>query len=134
MRALTLNRPLLLLLFLTGCGSLQNLTTSEIMQPEYLRRTEIFAMTIPEIQQSLYNYSAKCALMPALRINASNPNSAILQTQTMGLTQSNPGIVFEFTQNRKETQIKSYSYNYSFAWPSKIDDIFEAIKNPDKCR
>jgi hypothetical protein len=36
MRALTLNCPLLLLLFLTGCGNLQDLTTSEIMQPEYL--------------------------------------------------------------------------------------------------
>jgi hypothetical protein len=129
-----LNISFLLILFLTGCSVLQNLSTEDVTKEEYLRRTETLAMTIPEIQQSLYNYGAKCKLMPTLRINPTNPNLAILQTQTMGLTQLNPEIVLMFTQSGKETQIKSYSYDYSFARPGNMDEIFEAIKNPDKCR
>jgi hypothetical protein len=71
--------------------------------------------------------------MPSLRINPSNPNSAILQTQTIGLTQANPGVVVEFTQTEKQTKAVGYSYNYAFGWPGQINDIFDAVMNPDKC-
>lgn len=123
----------LLFLFLSGCGSWQNLTITDIAQPAYLRRTEVLDLTLPQIQKALYDYSAKCNLMPQLRIDPSNPNAAILQTEMMGLTQANPGIVIEFMQTGKQTKAIGYSYYYNFAWPSAMERIFEAIKMPSKC-
>jgi hypothetical protein len=122
------------LLFLTGCGSLQNLSTQDVIQPEYLRRTETFDLTIPQIRQSIFDYSIKCSLLPNLIINPSNSNSAVFQTQMMGLTQANPGIIIVFTQTGKQTLAMSYSYYYGIMWQGEIDDIFEAIKDPSKCR
>jgi len=119
---------------LAGCGAMQNLSTEDIIQPQYLRRSEVIEKTIPEIQQAIFDYSAKCTQLPPLRVNPSNPKTALYLTTMMGLTQANPGIVITFNQSGERTQAASYSYNYGFAWPSRIDDIFEAINNPTKCR
>jgi len=125
---------MLFVISLAGCGSLQNLSTEDIIQPQYMRRAELLDLTIVQIQQSIYDYSAKCTQMMPLSVNPSKPNTALYLETMMGLTQANPGIVVVFDQIGNKTQAVSYSYNYSFKWPGRIDDIFEAIKNPAKCR
>lgn len=124
----------LLAVTLSGCGSLQNFTTEDIMTQEYERRSEVLDMTIPQIQQALYDYSAKCTQYPPLRINPSDSNKALFLTVMPGLTQANPAIIIQFTQSGQQTKVVSYSYYYSFGWPGQIDDIYEAIKDPKKCR
>lgn len=119
---------------LTGCIAFQNLTTEDILRPEYLRRTATIEKTIPQIQQALYDYSAKCSLMPALRINPSDPNSAILQTTTIGWTKQNPAIVIQLTQNGKQTKAEGYSYSYEFAWPTRMDELFQPLVDPTICK
>lgn len=121
-------------LVLTGCIAFQNLTTEDIIQPEYLRRTAVIEKTIPQIQQALFDYSAKCSLMPALRVNPSDPNSAILQTTTMGLTKLNPAIVIVLTQTGKQTKADGYSYSYEFAWPTRMDELFQPLIDPSICK
>lgn len=119
---------------LASCGAMQNLSTEDIIQPQYLRRSELLEMTISQIQQSIYDYSAKCTQLRPLRVNPSNPTTALYVETTMGLSQANPGIVLVFNETGNQTKVDSYSYNYSFAWPGRIDNLNEAIKNPSQCR
>jgi hypothetical protein len=121
-------------LMLAGCGALQNLSTEDIIQPEYLRRSEVLEMTIPQIQQAFYDYSAKCTQLRQPRINPSNPKVALYVEETIGLSQANPGIVFVFTETGTTTRVDSYSYSNSFAWPGRVENIWKAIKNPKQCR
>ena len=126
--------PLMLLSLLSGCGNYQNLNTADILKPEYVRRSEVLNMTIPQIQQALYDYSAKCTQVTALRVNPSNPNSAIYQTSMHGLTQANPAVIILFTQTGNRTQAVGYTYYSNVGWQSQVDDIFDAIKDPTKCK
>lgn len=125
---------ILLAIVLSACGAMQDLSTEDIIQPQYLRRSETLQMTIPQIQQAIYDYSAKCTQLLSLRVNPSEMETALYVETTMGLSRATPGIVVVFHQKGDKTQAASYSYNYSFKWPGRINDIFEAIKNPSQCR
>ena len=121
----------LLPFFLMGCSTLQNLTVEDVRQDKFLSVTKIYDLTIKQISQNLYQYNLKCTPIPDLKIDPSDPNRAILTSQSMGFTELSVVTVVDFQQNGSKTIVKGYKYTTPLI--SNLDSIMWAIDNPKTC-
>ncbi len=115
----------------TGCSALQNLTVDDVRQNKYLSVTKTYDLTIKQISQNLYQYNLRCSPIPDLKIDPSDPNRAILTTNSMGFTDVSVVTVVDFQQQGTKTLVKGYKYTTPLI--SQLDSIIWAIDNPKSC-
>ncbi len=131
MKVLKFFKIFLLLFLLAGCASFQNLTVDDVRQDKFLSVTKTYDLTIKQISQNLYQYNLKCTPLPDLKIDPSDPNRAILTSQSMGFTELSIVTVVDFQQNGSKTTVKGYKYTTPLI--SNLDSIIWAIDNPKNC-
>jgi hypothetical protein len=116
---------------LVGCSALQNLTVEDVRQEKFLSVTKTYDLTIKQISHNLYQYNLKCTPVPDLRIDPSNPNKAILTSNSIGFTDVSIVTVVDFQQEGSKTLVKGYKYTTPLI--SNLDSIIWAIDNPQTC-
>lgn len=130
-KSLNLFTILFLQFLLIGCAAFQNLTVEDVRQDKFLSVTKIYDLTIKQISQNLYQYNLRCTPIPDLKIDPSDPNRAILTSQSMGFTELSVVTVVDFQQNGSKTIVKGYKYTTPLI--SNLDSIMWAIDNPKTC-
>ena len=118
-------------LALAGCGNLQNISASDIRNPEHLRAETTFPLSIPQISQALYEHQKKCRDAGTVVQNPGNPNEGLITVEMPGLSKASVALLIDLRQDGSVTHAKGYTY-YS-TWKGHVENIFKAIKAPADC-
>ncbi|MNV75177.1 hypothetical protein D3C71_1684510 [compost metagenome] len=116
---------------LAGCGNLQNISATDIRNPEHLRAEKTFPLSIAQISQALYEHQAQCRDAGRVVQSPANPNEALITMEMPGRSKASVAVLIDLRQEGSTTQAKGYSY-YS-AWKGHVETIFKAIESPADC-
>jgi hypothetical protein len=119
------------MLALSGCAMLQNLTVSDIKQPEYLRESRVFDKTIPQIRDAMAAYALKCRPGSPLISDPADSTKAYVIASMPGRSEASVIMVVAFSQNGGQTSADGYSYFST--WKGHIENVFNVIDRPDVC-
>lgn len=118
-------------LVLGGCGNLQNISATDIRNPEHLRVEKVFALSIPQISQALYEHQAKCRDAGKVVQSPANPNEGLITMEMPGRNRASVGLLIDLRQEGGVTHAAAYTYYSSWKW--HVDNIFKAIEAPADC-
>jgi hypothetical protein len=116
---------LVFLMLLSGCAGTQNISTSHLRSPEYLRKTITVDKSIRQIQTSMYDYQYNVRYAPPLIINPANPFEALILYSIPGLSDSTTLMVIDLKEvGENKTLVEAYTY---YAWDHHlIDSVLDA--------
>lgn len=120
-----------LVLSISGCAAVQNISAADIRNPEHLRAEREFPLTITQISQALYEHQSKCSDVGRVVQNPGNPNEGFITVEIMGRTKGSVALLIDLRQKGDVTNAKAYTY-YS-TWKGQAENLFKAIEAPGKC-
>ncbi|WP_157810504.1 hypothetical protein [Achromobacter ruhlandii] len=116
---------------LAGCAAVQNISASDIRNPEHLRAEKEFPLTIAQISQALYEHRSKCSDAGQVVQNPGNANEGLITIEIPGLSKGSVALLVDLRQSGNSTNAKAYTY-YS-TWKGQVGNLFKAIETPGKC-
>jgi hypothetical protein len=136
---MNMTRIFLLLCFIVvianiGCHSLRNISANDIRTEKYFYKKFIVAKSIPEIQSSIYTYSKACRPIPELQVDPLSPNKAFISLVAPGLTAGSVIVIMDFSQESPQRITRINTYSYYSTWHRHIENIVQAIIEPNVCQ
>jgi len=120
-----------LLLGLSACAAVQNISATDIRNQEHLRAEREFPLTINQISQALYEHQSKCSDVGHVVQNPSNPSEGFITVEIMGRSKGSVALLIDLHQVGNVTNAKAYTY-YS-TWKGQVDKLFKAVEAPADC-
>lgn len=118
-------------LVLSACGNLQNISATDIRNPEYLRVEKTFPLSIAQISQALYEHQAQCRDAGRVVQSPANPNEGLITVEMPGRSKASVAMLIDLRQEGSITKAKGYTY-YS-TWKGHVENVFKAIETPTDC-
>lgn len=127
-------------LVLTGCvtGS-TGLRLDSLRQSDHLRTERNLPMTFPEIQMALFKHDAACGSAPVFRMKEGETSYATVTESDSADQPWNQTILFDLMWLKgtwrydSRTRVYVYSFYSDSDVKRRIDAIFNAILEPEKC-
>ena len=103
-----------------------------VYDEQYLRAEQKWPMTLPQVQQALFAYEAKCGSAPKFEIDDAQPNIAYV----WNASDANPGlshtVVLEIARLYGES-LRVRSYAYLGVQDDEIRRVHNMILSPETC-
>lgn len=116
---------------LAGCAQLQNVTVDELRAEKHKSAEGEIPLTIPQIQQTMYDYGEKCRSIGNLSLNPGNPGRAMFVTYMPGLTDSSAAMLIDLQQVGLATRYQGYVYYTT--WKRHLDDALSIMRGQQGC-
>lgn len=116
---------------LSGCAAFQNVNVSDLRSDKHRVADGSIPLTIPQIQQAVYDYREKCRDIGKVAVNPSNPSAASFVTYTMGASSDSAILLIDLQQKGSLTDYQGYLYYNT--WKRQLDHDIQVMSGSATC-